>query len=321
MKYRRLGKTKISVSEIGFGTWGIGGATTDGAHSYGVTDDAESLRALNCALDKGITFYDTAGIYGYGHAEELLGEAFSGKRDKIVIATKAGSVNHDGEFNVAPSYIRTCLEESLRRLKTDYVDVYQFHSVSLELVRKVPECLETMQDLKREGKIRAFGYSVKSPIEALAAIKEFGAEVIQLTFNMLDLRAIHDGAFDAARTHGVGVIARVPFCFGFLTGTVTSTQFAPNDHRSAWPKEQLLRWMEAPKMFSAIDPEKLYTKAQLALKFCIASPEVSTVIPGMLTVREVEENTAASSSPSLSEEKIKAIERISGEHKFYIQGK
>lgn len=319
MKDRQLGKTGISVSEIGFGTWGIGGAT-EGATSYGETDDKESLRALIHALQRGISFYDTANIYGDGHAEELLGEAFGSDRGKVIIATKVGFVKHGGPHNVSPSYIRECLEDSLRRLKSDYVDVYQLHSVPPELVRAEPACLDTMKELKKEGKIRAFGYSVKNPVDALLVMEEFGVDAVQVNFNMTDQRVLQEGIFDAARAQGVGVIARTPLCFGFLTGAV-DTNFDPKDHRSVWSSEQIARWKEAPNVFSSIDREKEYTLAQFALKFCLSHPEVSTVIPGMLTVKEVEENALTSDLPSLTTEQLEMIEKVSRENTFFVDKK
>jgi len=318
MHYRLLGKTGIEVSEIGFGTWGIGGAT-EGATSYGDTDDQESRAALLRARERGINFFDTANIYGNGHSEELLGEAFKGVREKVVIATKAGFTKHGGPHDVSVPYIRTCLEDSLRRLQTDYVDLYQLHSVPVELVRESSEVLELMQDLKREGKIRAFGYSVKTPREAAIAIGEFGAEVVQVNFNMIDQRAITDGVFDAIRESGAGFIARTPLCFGFLTGAISDTDFSPKDHRSSWSKEQLERWKSAPNVFSFIDSSGIYTPAQLALKFCLSFPEVSVAIPGMLSVGEVEENSNVSDLPSLSEVQLADIENISKQTKFFLE--
>ncbi|MFH1162116.1 MAG: aldo/keto reductase [Candidatus Jorgensenbacteria bacterium] len=315
MKYRQLGKTGILVSEIGFGTWGIGGLT-EGATSYGKTDDEESLRALAYAFEKGITFYDTANIYG--RAEELLGKAFGKRRDKVIIATKIGFEKHGGPHNVSPAHIRASLEESLKSLGSDYVDVLQFHSVPLELVRRENGCMETMADLKKEGKIRAIGYSVKDPAAALVAMNEFNVDAVQVNFNMIDQRVLTAGVLDAARERGTGIIARTPFCFGFLTGAITDTRFGVNDHRSTWPSEQLIRWKEAPAKFSLVDQESQYTPSQLALLFCIAFPEVSTVIPGMLTTGEVEENSAVSDLRPLSSKQVEAIKKICRESDFFI---
>lgn len=318
MNYRALGATGISVSEIGFGTWGIGGIT-EGATSYGETDDAVSLRALARALELGMNFYDTSNIYGHeGHAETLLGKAFGGRREKIVLATKVGCVKHGGPYDISTPYIRTCLDGSLRRLATDHVDVYQLHSVPLDLARKTPECFEALRELKREGKIRAIGYSVKNPSDAQAAIEEFGVDVVQLNFNMMDQRALTEGIFDIARTHGTGIIVRTPFAFGFLTGKVAGTDFDPRDHRSAWSPEQLARWKESPDVFSPVNDIGVYTPAQFALKFCVAFPEVSTVVAGMLTEKEAEENAAASDLASLTNEQIAMIRKIREENTFFV---
>lgn len=318
MRYRKLGKTGILVSEIGFGTWGIGGVT-DGATSYGETNDIESTASLLKARDLGITFYDTANIYGNGHSEELLGETFSGSRDGVVIATKVGFTKHGGPHDVSVPYVKKCLEDSLRRLKSDYVDLYQLHSVPPDLVRSSPEILDFMKTLKQEGKIRAFGYSVKSPQEARIAIEEFGADVVQVNFNMVDQRAITSGVFDVVRSSGAGFIARTPLCFGFLTGAIQDIQFSSQDHRSSWSQAQLERWKTAPDVFSFIDPEKKYTPAQLALKFCLSFDGVSTAIPGMLSVREVQENSQVSNLPELTDKQLKEIEEVCSQTKFFLE--
>lgn len=317
MKYRKLGKTGISVSEIGFGTWGIGGIT-EGATSYGKTDDAESLRTLKSALEEGINFYDTSNIYGNGHAEELLAEAFRADRKKIVIATKVGFTKHSGPHDISAGYIRECLEGSLQRLKTDYVDLYQIHSIPIETAMGSSDWLPTLKVLKKEGKIRAIGYSVRNPEDSLIVMRELGVDVIQVNFNMTDQRALNLGVFEVARDQGVGIIARTPLSFGFLTGTITDIGFDPEDHRSNWSKEQLIKWKEAPDLFSFVDLEKRYTPVQLALKFCLGFPEISTTIPGMTKVEQAKENAAASDLPPLEPEQIKAIMKVNRENIFFI---
>ncbi len=317
MNYRTFGKTGIKVSEIGFGTWGIGGATEDGANSYGQTDDAESFECLARAFDLGVTFYDTSNIYGYGHSEELLAQAFKGKRDKVVIASKVGFIKHRGRHDLRGEYIREQIEGTLKRLGTDYVDLYQLHSPPMEQLRATPDAVSTMLDLKKEGKIRAFGISVKNPGDAVIAINEFGAEVVQVNFNMIDQRALEQGAFDVAKKSGAGIIARTPLAFGFLSGKVKDLNFSPSDHRSVWSKEQLQRWQEAPDMFSFINRNPARTATQLALQFCLGFDAISTVIPGMLHVNEVEEDTAASSLPALTEEELANIELVYKQNEFF----
>jgi aryl-alcohol dehydrogenase-like predicted oxidoreductase len=317
MRYRPLGTTGIKVSEIGFGTWGIGGATADEANSYGETNDAESVRTLRRALELGINCYDTSNIYGYGHSEELLRKAFANDRDKVIIADKVGFVKHGGPHNIDPAYIRKCLEESLQRLGTDYVDIYQLHSVPMEMLQATPEAVDTLRALKAEGKIRAFGYSVKTPAEAITVIKEYGFECVEVNFNMIDQRALDSGLFEAAAQNGAGIIARTPFGFGFLTGAVIDIHFDPKDHRSTWPEAQLKRWVEAPKLFSPINRNPKRSQAQFALQFCVAFDAVSTVIPGMLHPAEVDEDAEASQFPPLTKDELDAIRQVYANNEFF----
>jgi aryl-alcohol dehydrogenase-like predicted oxidoreductase len=317
MNYRKLGGTNITVSEIGFGTWGIGGATGDGATSYGATDDAESLRALRRALELGITFYDTADIYGYGHSEALLGKAFAKERDKVVIASKAGFLKHNAPHDISPKRLRECLEGSLRRLGTDYVDVYFLHSPPLELVEKTPGVIEGLHRMKAERKIRALGFSVKGPEDGFVAIEKYGFDVVEANFNMIDQRALECGLFAAAEKHGAGIIARTPFAFGFLTGAITDLHFGVDDHRSNWPEAQLKLWASTPALFAPVNSGKQRTLSQLALSFCLSFPAVSAVIPGILHPAEAEENAAASSLPPLTPEERAAVIQIYKTHEFF----
>jgi len=316
MKYRQLGTTGILVSEIGFGAWGIGGAV-EGANSYGATDDAESKKVLEQALELGVTFYDTADIYGYGHSEELLGEAFKNCRDQVVIASKVGFVKHSGPHDFSPRHIRRSLEGTLTRLKSDYVDLYQLHSPPLDLLRKSSEAFQEMQSLKKEGKIRAIGISVKGPEDGIAAIEEFGAETVQVNFNMIDQRALECGLFDCALKQGVGIIARTPLAFGFLTGKVKNLNFDSKDHRSIWPASQLKRWADAPDVFSFINQGKERTPAQLALQFCLSFNEVAAVIPGMLDEAQVRENVRTSDLAPLDSQELDAIKFVYKNNEFF----
>lgn len=317
MKYRKLGSTGLEVSEIGFGAWGIGGQTGDGANSYGDTDDEQSRRALRCAYDAGITFYDTSNLYGYGHSEKLIGEELGDVRDKIVIASKVGFVKHGGPHNISPDYIKKSLEESLGRLGTDYIDLYQLHSPPIEMIKENPESVETLRALREGGLIKAFGLSVKNPEDSIPAINDFGFESIQVNFNMIDQRAVEKGVFDLAEEKNVGIIARTPLAFGFLTGKIEDLDFGDQDHRSSWPKEQLQRWADAPDLFSFINRGKKRTPTQLALAYCLAHPAVSTVIPGMLNCDQVKENAATPDIEPVGSEELEDIARVYGNHTFF----
>ena len=237
MRYRPLGHTGLQVSEIGFGAWGIGGATR-GATSYGPTDDAESVRALRKALELGITFYDTSDIYGAGHSERLIGQAFRAMRSRVVIASKAGFLEHDGPQDFSPAHLCAALERSLERLQTEYLDLLQLHSPSADvLVRE--EVLTTLQALKRQGAIRAAGVSLRSPADIPAVIASGIYKAIQVNFNMTDQRLIEQGLLERCEAAGIGVIARTPLCFGFLTGKYQpESAFGDQDHRSRWSDAQ-----------------------------------------------------------------------------------
>ena len=319
VRTRPLGATGITVSDIGFGAWGIGGATA-GATSYGATDDGRSLDALTRAFDLGITFYDTSNAYGDGHSEHLIGRAFAGRRDRVVIATKAGFPRFDQPQDFSPGHLRASLEASLRRFDTDHVDLFQLHSPPIALVRERGEIIETLRALVTEGKARAFGISVKAPDDARVAIEELGFPVVQLNLNLVDQRAWDTGLLDLAAARGVGIITRTPLCFGLLAGKVApDTVFDPADHRSAWPKAQIARWIEGSRLFvAAVAGRTRQTPAQVALRFCLSHPAVSSTIPGILAPAEAEENAAASALGPLSADEIAEIRRIYAGETFFV---
>lgn len=308
MRYRSLGRSGLEVSEVGFGAWGIGGATP-GATSYGSTCDAASRDALERAFELGVNFFDTSSIYGAGHSEELLGETFARRRDRVRIATKAGRRDYLGPPDFSPSALRRSLDESLARLRTDYVDLLQLHNPAVHELRPEHPALETLHALQHEGRIRTFGLSVGDPEEAHIAIERLAIPVVQLNFNLLDQRPLEMGLFELAQAHGTGIIARTPLCFGVLTGRVgEDTSFAPDDHRSAWPREQIDRWVGASRAFvGAVADRERQTPAQIALRFCLSYTAVTTAIPGMLTREQVEENTAASELGPLSPHELAVL--------------
>jgi len=319
MNYRALGATGLRVSEIGFGTWGLGG-DAGGSVSYGPTNDETSRAALRCARAEGINFFDTADLYGFGHAEKLLGEVFGKSRDEVVIASKGGFVDAvKQDFSVA--HLREALEKSLRRLRSDCVDLYQLHSPAVATLREQPEILELMNEFRTSGKIRAWGFSARSPEEARVAVEEFNAPCLQVNFNLTDQRALSSGLFDLCRRRQVGVIVRTPLCFGFLTGKYSSARgFDAKDHRSRWSPEQLQRWESANRAFQFLfeaNPDD--SPAQLALRFCLSFDAVSTIIPGMLTDAHVRENAAASNRGLLSAEQIKQAVQVGATTEFFVR--
>src|SRR5205823_3415733 len=201
VRQRQLGRSRLAVSEIGFGAWGIGG-NKDGAVAYGPTDQAQSLDALAAAFDAGINFFDTADLYGFGESERLLGMAFAGRRDKVVIASKAGMLDPQGRQDFSPAHIAASLEASLKRLRTDYVDLYQLHGPSPE---QLDEVLPAMDALRRQGKARAIGISLRAPEDGEQTLSLYAFDAVQVNFNLLDQRALESGLMNRCKEQGAGI--------------------------------------------------------------------------------------------------------------------
>ena len=321
MNYRRLGNTGLEVSEIGFGAWGVGGAAS-GTPAYGPTDDAESRAALRRAYDMGVNFFDTSDLYGHGHSEKLIGETFSDVRQDVIIATKVGFLDAVRPQDFSPQHMKDSLEASLKRLHTDYVDLYQLHSPSMALLRDCDDVVSTMHVLNEAGKARAIGISVASPDDGIAAVTEFGFAAIQVNLNLVDQRAIENGLLQLCQQADAGIIVRTPLCFGFLTGEYSpASNFEPGDHRSKWPAAQIKLWAEAYRLFAtAVIQNHPQTHAQLALRFCLSHPGVSTVIPGMLTTEHVDDNVRASGLGPLDLQEIEEIANIFRSSCFFLAG-
>jgi aryl-alcohol dehydrogenase-like predicted oxidoreductase len=309
MNYRDLGKTGIKVSEIGFGGWAIGG--NQYGQSYGPTNDKESAEAINKALELGLNFFDTADVYGRGHSEELLGKTLKGKRDRVILAAKVGADFYQGSGfqTFTDEYIRFALEKSLERLKTDYIDLYQLHNPPLRLLNR-EDLYDTLKDLKKEGKIRAWGVSIFTPVEGMTAISVGKPDCLQVTYNIFSFRAEHE-LFHRAYEVGCAIVAREPLANGFLTGKYdTHPQFGAGDFRKNWPVEHIQARSEAARKLAFLDKAGQRSLAQAALKYALADRAVSTAIVGMKTVAQVEENLAASKKPSLTLAELKMINSL-----------
>ena len=318
MKYRSLGNTNIKISEVGFGAWGIGGITP-GASSYGPTDDDISCRALSCALDNGITFYDTSNAYGDGHSEHLIGKTFKKVREQVIIATKVGLIKYGLPLDFSAQTIVTSVNQSLKRLRTDYIDLLQLHNPPPDVIENGDEILESIAHLKKAGKVRTFGVSTQTPEHGLLAIKRLKPISLQINFNMLDRRALDCGLINLAKETKTSLVARTPLNFGFLSGTIArDTQFESWDHRSRWPKEQVNKWVDGAEMLlGCMDVKQLQSKAQFAMRFCLSFPEVSTVIPGMMTETEVLENIHVSELGPLTKIELESLERVYRENNSF----
>ena len=320
MKRRILGRTGLAVSEIGFGGWAIGG--NQYGNSYGATDDAESARAVRRAFELGCNFFDTADVYGHGKSEEVIGQALHDVRDQVIFATKVGGnfynrgvhpllaerigqmldrpladlpadvplpVTHDTSFE--PDYVRFAVAQSLRRLRTDYIDLLQLHNPPLQLIGR-PEVYAVLEDLKREGKIRWYGVSVHPPEEGLAAVTSTMPDAVQIVYN-LARREPEDEFFPAARAANVGVIAREPLANGFLAGRYSpESAWEKGDIRARMPRPYVTQMAALGQRVRELAEKSGMTAAQLALKFVLDQPAIATVIVGMKTVAQVEENLA-----------------------------
>jgi aryl-alcohol dehydrogenase-like predicted oxidoreductase len=316
MRRRRLGRSGIEVSEIGFGAWGLGG------DSYGPIEKNEAQATVRAALDAGVTFFDTSDLYGAGRSETLLGAALEGVRERVIVCSKVGLLPHSGfvmpsDFSAAR--LREGLAATLDRLRTRYLDIYLLHSPELETLRRDPEILAVMREFQEKGLVRTIGVSARSPADAKAMIEAFDTPVVQANYNMIDQRAADDGLFALAARRETGVIVRTPLCFGYLTGALSAdSRFVGSDHRANWPADQLRRWAAAPDLFKHLygGPNQ-GSAAQLALRFCLAQPAASTVIPGMMTPAEAAENAAAGAMPPLTAEETAEIRAVYAANTFY----
>ena len=319
MRSNAFGRAGFTVSEIGFGAWGIGGATP-GATSYGKTDDAVSIAALREALETGITFIDTSAVYGYGHSEEVIGQAFAGGlREKAVIATKGGLAEYGQPADFSAAHLERSLQGSLKRLGTDYVDVFQLHNPPQWVLENPDEVLGLVERLKGDGRIRAFGVSVRTPEDGFLAIARMAPDAIQVNLNLLDQRALSTGFVAAAQAAQVGVIARTPLSFGFLSGAVSrDSEFAPEDHRSRWPRAQILRWLDGADQFWACRDHDDQSRADFALRFCLSLPGVTSTIPGILTAEEARRNARAAALGPLPQDVMARLRAIADSTDFFV---
>ncbi len=301
MIYRQFGRLEWQVGEIGYGMWGMAGWTG--------SDDLQSSKSLDLAVDKGVNFFDTAWAYGAGHSEKLLGELIKrhpGKR--IYCATKIPPKNRTWpsqsgfELNdVFPAdYIREYTEKSLTNLDLECIDLMQFHVWEDNWADK-EEWQRTVEDLKKEGKVTSFGVSVNrwEPDNCLRTLKTGLIDAVQVIYNIFD-QAPEDNLFPLCRELDIAVIARVPFDEGTLTGSITKdTVFPPDDWRSTYfVPENLLASAERADRLRPWIPEGM-TMAEMALRFILANKDVATVIPGMRKERNVLANTATSDGHGL----------------------
>jgi aryl-alcohol dehydrogenase-like predicted oxidoreductase len=314
MQYRQLGRTGLKVSEIGYGAWGIGGA---GGGWVGAQDD-ESLRALERFIELGGTFIDTA--RGYGRSEELVGQVLRRHEGEgLIVATKVPPKNGQWparqgvpvEETFPGEHIRASLDESLRASGLDAFDVLQFHVWNDEWVGR-GDWLETVQSLKDEGKIRFFGVSINDnqPENALELVRSGVVDTVQVIYNVFHQQP-EEQLLPACQEHGVGVIVRVALDEGGLTGRITAdSRFEQGDFRARYfggdRAAQVEQHVKAITDDLGVDTDEL---PDLALRYVLAQPAVSTVIAGMRTVRNVERNAATSDRGALPAEQLETLRK------------
>jgi aryl-alcohol dehydrogenase-like predicted oxidoreductase len=300
MERRRFGNTDLEVSLIGFGAWAIGGVATAGGSpiGWGPSDDATAVAAIARAVDVGITFLDTADFYAFGHSEDLIGRVL-GNRHDVVIATKVGQrVGDDGAVvhDYSKAHIVAGCEASLRRLRRETIDFYQMHTARVAHL-EAGDGVDAMESLRASGKIRYWGVSAATfapAPEAEYLLAHRLGHGVQLVLNVVNQRARR--LLPRLREAGYGVIARMPFQFGLLTGGITrDTRFPSDDHRSGRLTPTVLEQV-LPILDERVWPvgaQLGLSPTALALAYCASYDEVSTIIPGIRTPQQAEVNANA----------------------------
>jgi aryl-alcohol dehydrogenase-like predicted oxidoreductase len=321
MRYRKLGRTGLELSEIGYGAWGIGGTQWKGG-----TDD-ESLRALRRAFELGLNFIDTALAYGDGHSEKLVGDVTKSAQHRIYIATKVPPKNRlwpappgiaiDDVFPY--SYIIRSTEESLRNLNVDTIDLQQLHVWDPGWLA-VDEWKRAFEDLRKSGKVRFVGVSINDhqPDTAIALVESGLIDTVQVIYNVFD-QTPESNLFPATQRHDVGVLARVPLDEGSLTGNINeNSEFERDDFRAFYfrgdrRREVVRRVSVLQHDLSGVED----TLPEVALRFCLSHPAVSTVIPGMRKVRNVESSCAVSDKGPLDKITLEKVQKHAWNKNYY----
>jgi aryl-alcohol dehydrogenase-like predicted oxidoreductase len=307
MKYRKLGRTGIEVSEIGYGAWGIGGIQWLGGN------DTEALQALHKAIDAGLNFIDTALAYGDGHSEKLIGEVLRQRREQIYVATKIPPKNRQWPARAVPlrdvfsyDYVMECTEQSLRNLGVEAIDIQQLHVWHDDWATET-EWLDALLKLREQGKVKYFGISINDyqPANALAVLRTRHIDTVQVIYNIFE-QAPENELYPLCEQLNVGVIARVPFDESGLTGVIRpDSTFPEGDFRNIFfAGDRKQKVFDRVEKLKGLLGQEAATLPELALRFTLQHPAVSTVIPGMRTARHVESNIALSDGRKLSDKLI-----------------
>jgi len=316
LKYRRLGKSDIKVSEIGFGAWTIG------LDWWGKKiEDDEAIRMLKRAFDRGINFFDTGDMYGKGKSEKLIGIAFNGMRNEIVFSSKWGYDMYNAEqigHSELPQkhnseYLQYALDKSLERLQTDYIDVYSLHNPKMQAITN-SELFDALDNLVTSGKIRSHGVALGPAIgwkdEGLHAIKEHNITCLQSVYNILEQDPGND-LLKAGEEKDVGIMARVPDASGILTGKVNeNTTFNKNDHRSVRKKEWITEALKKVENMKAIADKKGWNITELAIKFILSHKAISVVLPTMISIEEIDKFSEISDGKYLEDHELEQVSEM-----------
>ena len=323
MEYRTFGNTGWRVSAVGFGAWAIGG------DMWGPQDDRSSERSLHRAIESGVNFIDTAQGYGKGHSEEVIGRVLSSVADEVFVATKVPPATHpwppppdaDPDRFYPADYIIREAEKSLKRLKRDTIDVYQFHSWAAGF-NVNGAWFESMSRLKEEGKIRAIGVSVpdNTPENVIGALAMNRVDAVQVIYNLFEQVPTWN-LFPACERLGTGTVIRVPFDEGALTGKYTpDTRFADGDVRSHYFRgrnlEAVVERVEALREFKDRRHPGM-PMAEYALRYALSHTAVHTVIPGMRTPEQVTMNVAAADGRTLDVDELEELRGFAWRKDFW----
>lgn len=309
MEYRELGRTGWKVSAISTGTWAMGSL-------WGSVTDSESLAALNKALDLGVNFFDTADVYG---SEHLLGKLRKQRREAFYIATKLGRGVSSGENGYTRRKMTTFIENSLRELQVETIDLIQLHCPPITVLNA--ETFGVLDELVKQGKLRYYGVSIETIEEANKAMEFPGVQTVQIIFNIFRQRPIED-FFPQAKARKVGIIARVPLASGLLSGKMTrATTFGEDDHRSfnrdgaAFDKGETFSGVDFETGLKAVEElrpliPKGATMAQMALRWILMFPEVTCAIPGAKRPSQAEDNVSSVDLPPLTDATMQKIREV-----------
>jgi len=312
MKFNDFGKTGLNVSDVGFGAWAIGGMAWGAGRN-----DEDARSALKTAMDNGVNFYDTCDAYGNGHSEELMGQFFKGIRSEVVIVTKGGTNFRVPERskNFQRDYLLMCVDESLKRLQTDYIDVYLLHVPDSSFQDK-ENVFETMKEIKRSGKARVCGlamWGAKDTLHALGKDREGVIEALECPFNILNKTNIE--TIGIAKERNIAVFTSQPLASGILTGKFSAdTRFAEGDNRKGfWTPERFAAVQRDMALIESCIQPPVRTMAQLALAYNLNYPGICSVIPGAKTSEQVLQNLTAS-GVVLSDDMMKRL----GENEGFV---